>query len=90
MDLRKIQSEIRKAVRQGWCYPKTKHKEMDKDLAEAITLSVLQLFRFIEEQNQKLKEALEKIKAFDVYTNKDSYRRLADKIFTITDEALKE
>ena len=31
---------IRQAVARGWCYPDTQHKDMDADLAEAITKEI--------------------------------------------------
>ena len=34
-------SEIRGAVARGWCHPDNQHKEMDVDLAEAISQEVL-------------------------------------------------
>jgi len=36
--------EIRGAVARGWCDPKNSHKEMDTDLAEAISREVHKLF----------------------------------------------
>ena len=37
--------EIRGAVGRGWCHPKNKHKTMDIDLAEAITIELVQLWQ---------------------------------------------
>jgi len=42
--------EIRGAVARGWYHPKTKHLEMDVELAEAISYEVLQLLLHDTEQ----------------------------------------
>jgi hypothetical protein len=36
--------EIRRAVARGWCAPENSAKEMDSDLAEAISQEILKLF----------------------------------------------
>jgi len=50
------------AVARGWCYPKTKNKEMDVDLAEAISLEIDSLFHKIQTDNDKLKLEFAKLK----------------------------
>lgn len=48
-------SLIRQAVARGWCHPKNKHKEMDVDLAEAISYEVLnQLYDLHGEKEQPI------------------------------------
>lgn len=37
------EQEVRGAVARGWCHDKNREKEMDSDLAEAITQEVLKL-----------------------------------------------
>ena len=37
-------ADIRGAVARGWCHAKNSHKEMDSDLAEAISIEVKNLF----------------------------------------------
>lgn len=38
--------EIRGAVARGWCHPKNAKKEMDSDLAEAISKEIIKLPTF--------------------------------------------
>ena len=36
--------EIQEAVARGWCYPQNEEKEMDVNLAKAISIEVKKLF----------------------------------------------
>lgn len=60
-----LESEIRGTVARGWCHKENEKKEMDIDLAEAISLEVEKLF------SEKLNEIIEGIpgKFFDLSDN---------------------
>jgi hypothetical protein len=40
-----LEEQVRQAVARGWCDPRNAHKEMDVDLADAISAEVIESFR---------------------------------------------
>ena len=44
-----LRTKILEAVARGWCHPNNRAKEMDSDLAMAITDEVMQALRVLEE-----------------------------------------
>jgi len=39
-----MEEQVRQAVARGWCDPRNSHKEMDVDLADAISAEVVKSF----------------------------------------------
>lgn len=39
-----LEEQVRQAVARGWCDPRNSHKEMDVDLADAITDEIVRSF----------------------------------------------